>query len=248
MPDKLVATSWLAGKDVSKGPGGEVNSALMRREIGNVAPPRTGTQFSFFFSFLFLFPRRVIHHKRRPGWQEGRSRTINFGNGERGLYSKEKKIDVVIARGDVLLSLRKISFYLFVEDRFENSLHSSLDEQRLRMFVRNSNVRTKRALALGKKYLENRCTGIRRINPFAHLVANYFLSTSNCRYVCINVFSFSFKGSKRFLFLSLLVRETLSMEILRLWRRRKLLPRLECFTSSSQFPISAIILTSATSW
>lgn len=119
----------------------------MRREIGNVAPPRTGTQFSFFFSFLFLFPRRVIHHKRRPGWQEGRSRTINFGNGERGLYSKEKKIDVVIVRGDVLLSLRKISFYLFVEDRFENSLHLSLDEQRLRMFVRNSNVRTKRALA-----------------------------------------------------------------------------------------------------
>lgn len=106
--------------------------------------------------------------------------------------------------------------YLFVEDRFENSLHLSLDEQRLRMFVRNSNVRTKRALALGKKYLENRCTGIRRINPFAHLVANYFLSTSNCRYVCIYVFSFSFKGSKRFLFLSLLVRETLSMEILRL--------------------------------
>lgn len=83
------------------------------------------------------------------------------------------------------------------------------------MFVRNSNVHSNETCIgsiLGKKYLENRCTGIRRINPFAHLVANYFLSTSNCIYV----FSFSFKGSKRFLFLSLLVRETLSMEILRL--------------------------------
>lgn len=247
MPDKLVATSWLAGKDVSKGPGGEVNSALMRREIGNVAPPRTGTQFSFFFSFLFLFPRRVIHHKRRPGWQEGRSRTINFGNGERGLYSKEKKIDVVIARGDVLLSLSLSQKYRRSVWEFVAFIFGWTETADVCTKFECTNE-TCIGSILGKKYLENRCTGIRRINPFAHLVANYFLSTSNCRYVCIYVFSFSFKGSKRFLFLSLLVRETLSMEILRLWRRRKLLPRLECFTSSSQFPISAIILTSATSW
>ena len=77
MPDKLVATSWLAGKDVSKGPGGEVNSALMRREIGNVAPPRTGTQFSFFFLFYFFFHGELFIIKEgQVDKKEGRGRLI----------------------------------------------------------------------------------------------------------------------------------------------------------------------------
>ena len=77
MPDKLVATSWLAGKDVSKGPGGEVNSALMRREIGNVAPPRTGTQFSFFFLFYFFFHGEFFIIKEgQVDKKEGRGRLI----------------------------------------------------------------------------------------------------------------------------------------------------------------------------
>lgn len=71
---------------MSKGPGGEVNSALMRREIGNVAPPRTGTQFSFFF-FLFYF----------------------FFHGELFII-KEGQVDKKEGRGRLILEMESVAF------------------------------------------------------------------------------------------------------------------------------------------